>query len=227
VTLDKLATSSSITVTGFYNENTVGAGITGVSISVTDSAGTNVATKVIPRTASWTGVTGDLTWERSTDTNNVHDSVDGYSYKYALVFHNGNTALKSATITATVSDADAWNVSVTDADGYLVQASGSAFELNGLGDTTLYVVISSKTGSSITSIPNVELTVGGDVSGTASLAAATGTLNETEGSASGDKSDNNKAGLAPAFWIFTVLTILMFLILLWSGMKRGVFSRRN
>ncbi len=227
VTLDKLATSSSITVTGFYNENTVGAGNTGVSISVTDSAGTNVATKVIPRTASWTGVTGDLTWEHSTDTNNVHDSVDGYSYKYALVFHNGNTALKSATVTATVSDADAWNVSVTDADGYLVQASGSAFELNGLGDTTLYVVISSKTGSSITSIPNVELTVGGDVSGTATLAAATGTLNETEGSASGDKSDNNKAGLAPAFWIFTVLTILMFLILLWSGMKRGVFSRRN
>jgi hypothetical protein len=73
----------------------------------------------------------------------------------------------------------------------------------------------------------VEVTVGGDASGTASLAAATGTLNETEGSASGDKSDNNKAGLAPAFWIFTVLTILMFLILLWSGMKRGVFSRRN
>ena len=61
----------------------------------------------------------------------------------------------------------------------------------------------------------------------ADLTAATGSLNETESSASGDKSDNNKAGLAPAFWIFTVLTILMFLVLLWSGMKRGVFSRRN
>ena len=76
-------------------------------------------------------------------------------------------------------------------------------------------------------MPGVHIDIAGDMTGNADLTAATGSLNETESSASGDKSDNNKAGLAPAFWIFTVLTILMFLVLLWSGMKRGVFSRRN
>ena len=229
LTIPASSTSSPVTVEGFYNVNTVGAGNSSLSVSVTDVAGTTVATKAIPDSATgWSDITGDVTWNVAGSDNSVHDSVDGYGYKYALVFHNGNSAMKSVTVTATLTDATAWNVAITDASGYLVQGSGSAFDIKGLADTTLYVVLTKKDDSAATTtVPGVHIDIAGDMTGNADLTAATGSLNETESSASGDKSDNNKAGLAPAFWIFTVLTILMFLVLLWSGMKRGVFSRRN
>ena len=229
LTIPASSTSSPVTVEGFYNVNTVGAGNSSLSVSVTDVAGTTVATKAIPDSATgWSDITGDVTWNVAGSDNSVHDSVDGYGYKYALMFHNGNSAMKSVTVTATLTDATAWNVAITDASGYLVQGSGSAFDIKGLADTTLYVVLTKKDDSAATTtVPGVHIDIAGDMTGNADLTAATGSLNETESSASGDKSDNKKAGLAPAFWIFTVLTILMFLVLLWSGMKRGVFSRRN
>jgi hypothetical protein len=54
-----------------------------------------------------------------------------------------------------------------------------------------------------------------------------GSMSVDSSSASGSGIDNSKAELPMGVWILLVFVVLLFLLSVWGGMKRGVFSRRN
>ena len=228
VEIDANSTSSAVPIVGYYNHHTVGAGNEDVAVTVTDTAGKTVATRILGEDATWSSTGGEATVKLA-GTDKITDAVDGYSYKYAVAIHNTDAAFKSVNITAAiVGDATGWSINITDTSGYYVKGdSVTNWKANGLNDTIFYVMLSKADGTGMNAtVPSISVTVSGNATlATTTLDPAIGTLKESDVTVTG--ADDKKAGLAPAFWIFTVLTILMFLVLLWAGMKRGVFSRRN
>ncbi|MCQ2078886.1 MAG: hypothetical protein MJZ38_02365 [archaeon] len=229
-TLDKMysitlagGASGPIVVAGHYSELAVGAGSKIATISLIGSDGKAVVTKVIPAALYTGGASGDVTVAYA-DNEKVNDAVDGYSYKYAVAVKNTYAVAKSVSLVATTADAG-WTVSIVDDSGYQINAS--SYEVAGLGTTTLYVMLVNDKADSSATVPAIHLTVSGDVSDSKDLSAQSASVSETSGSVSGGHADNNEKGVSTGFWIVTVLTVLVLLLLIWGGMKRGVFSRRN
>lgn len=216
--------TATVTVSGYYNVNTIGAGNSDAVLTVSATDGTSIGTAVIPKSAYDTSITGDLTVDYS-DTDGVSDAVDGYSYKYALRFTNDNSATKTVTVRSTVPEG--WLVRLADSTGLLISDNDSSVELNGLGETMVYVMLINEDGDSSVAVPGITVTVSGDLDSTKDLTRATAEISSTDGSVSGGNADNSENTVPAGFWILTVFAILILLLTIWGGMKRGVFSRKN
>ncbi len=219
---------NTVEVHGYYNQFTIGAGNSDLTLEVTSIDGTSIGKVVVDKDhAEGSGATGDISVAFAGDSD-VSDSADGYSYKYAMRFSNNNSVYKTVKITATPkTDADKWYVMLVDSSGLLIKNNGDSFNLNGLGDTTLYVMLIHKSGDSNAGVPSISLSITGDYSKSVDLDPSIAKVDGSEHSASGAGSDNKVKALPNGFWILTVVVILLLLVTIWGGMKRGVFSRKN
>jgi hypothetical protein len=106
-----------------------------------------------------------------------------------------------------------------DADSYFV---------NGLATTNLYAMLINKTGEDL-AVPALTVKfTGGDYTADVPITGPqSGSMSVDSSSASGSGIDNSKAELPMGVWILLVFVVLLFLLSVWGGMKRGVFSRRN
>ncbi len=84
-----------------------------------------------------------------------------------------------------------------------------------------------KSGDSNAGVPSISLSITGDYSKSVDLDPSIAKVDGSEHSASGAGSDNKVKALPNGFWILTVVVILLLLVTIWGGMKRGVFSRKN
>ena len=223
-----------VDVSGFFNGASVGAGNSGMTLVITKLGSSDSTTLVIPAEYYINGATGSVT-VFSADDGEAKDSRNGFGYKYVLAFENENSAAvkivfdKDETIAnSTDFDAEKWILAFVDESGYLVDAD--EYYVNGLTTTNLYAMLINKTndGSEVPGL-SINYKVGSDttliekqVSGPQS-----GSVSVDSSSASGSGIDNSESTLPMGFWILLVFAVLLLLISVWGGMKRGVFSRRN
>ncbi len=238
-TLDKtgsktLDAAGDIVVTGHFNA-AAGAGNANLGVIVTKLGSDSSTTLTIPA-EMYTGAGSTAIAAPATAGllgSKVNDSVNGYAYKYVLAFKNDNNIAKTiqfdvAATLATLSaeDQEKWAVAVVDDTGYYVNAAG--YSVNGNATTNLYVMLINKAGENLAA-PGITVKFsGGDYTADVALSGPqTGSVSVDSASASGSGIDNTQAGVPTGFWILMVFVILLFLICIWGGMKRGVFSRRN
>lgn len=237
--------TASLDIAGHYNSRLIGAGNANLTVVVTTVDGTSVGSFLVPASAFAVNTdSGKTTIDIAGGSDKASaDAVNGYTYKYAITIVNPDSYLKLAKVTATIDAAD-WTVTIINSAGTLTYASGAQFEVNGFATTTIYVMLICADGSS-TSVPGVSLSVvltdknggtqtmtttssGLTVSGntaTGTLAAESAKMSQTASTASGTDVELKAKALSTTFWVLTVLTVLVMLLMFWAGMKRGVFSR--
>ena len=216
---------ATITVEGYYHAKNIGAGNSDMTIEVKTIDGTSVGKVVVDKDFN-DDVTGEVTVAYS-DAEGVYDAADGYSYKYALKFTNNNSQFKSVNINIT-SVPDGWFAMLVDSSGLLIKTLGSECQLNGLGDTTWYVMLINQKGDSTADVPSITVTISGACTESGKeLTPMAAKISSSDNTVSGDGADNQAKSLSAGFWILTVITILLLLVAIWGGMKRGVFSRKN
>lgn len=231
--------TGTITIYGFYDAEHVGAGNENLSVTVTDVSGNDVGTYVLDGSGfSGTSSTTYVDVTGADDASN--DAVSTYQYLYAITIVNNDCYLKTAVITATTDSI--WSVVIVDGDQYLVYASGSSFSVNGYSSTTIYVMVMCSDGSS-TDVPDVTISVSisgatlgthstGTVTVSGSVASATLSpqdvdLDSSDTSASGTNIYNTASTVPVLFWVLLALCVLGLIFMVWTGSKRGVFSRKK
>ena len=220
-------------------------------VTVSDIVGNEVAKCIVPANKYAAASTVNDTVVNVTSADKTSsDIAAGSVYRYAITIVNPNSNLEYANVTASLSDSSVtgWKVFVVDSTGYIIYAGDSTekFDLNGFSTTTLYVMVINTDGSS-TAVPKVkvdvtvtdvagnavslktdssEITVSGNVASAAALEAQTADLSLDSGSVSDGGASNEGKKISMTFWALFILTVLVLLLLIWTGSKRGVFSRK-
>ncbi|MCQ2079878.1 MAG: hypothetical protein MJZ38_07490, partial [archaeon] len=223
--------TASVNVEGRYNDAAIGAGSASASLIIQTLDGTAVQTATIP---------GDLYGGTSLSIfvdNHAVSAMDGYAYKYALVFRNDGQTQTTVKIVGVGSSTpfDGYDVAVVDASGNCVTKVNTAapegtYELNGLESTTLYIMFIKKTADVTESLPatlEVYYEFDGAISDNTTIDLASAEISVDAGSVTGGNADNSEKEVPTGFWILVVFAVLLILLIIWGGMKRGVFSRRN
>ncbi len=242
--------SGSVTVTGHFDATTIGAGSTDMYLTVSDTIGTEVATYVVPadlyaKASVDNGTSVDVT---SADKASP-DSSSGSVYRYAVTIRNSNPYMEKATVAASFVDSSVtdWKIFFTDSTGYIIYADGTEpFKLNGFSVTTLYIMLINTDGES-SEVPKIsvsvtvtdvgdspvslstsseEIAVTGNVAAASELEAQSASLSTDSASASNGGASAEGKKISMTFWALFVLTILVLLLIIWIGSKRGVFARK-
>ncbi|MDR2699027.1 MAG: hypothetical protein LBB30_05065 [Candidatus Methanoplasma sp.] len=240
--------TGTISISGRYDPDRVGAGNDGLSVTVTSINGTAVGTYVLdetafPTTAPPTVTYVDISGENASKGTYV-DAVSGYEYMYAVTITNNDNYLKRASVTASlVGSSSNWSIVYSDKNGgNIYPATGAnSFKVNGYGSTVIYIKLMCRDASD-TSVPdiNVTVTMPGQTLATNSGGVApvgdTATFKmssqpaemETEDmSASGSNIYNDQSSMPPLAMVLTALTVLALIVMVWLGIKKGVFVRRR
>ncbi len=227
-----------VTIYGFYDADSVGAGNSGLYVTVTDVSGNSIGNYVLDG-SGFSGTSSDTYVDVSGTDGASDDAVTTYEYLYAVTITNNDCFMKTATITATTDSG--WTIVITDGDQYLIYESGSSFDVMGYTTTTIYVKVICSDGTS-TDVPDVNITV--SMSGVTlktnssdvSISGSTATmvlspqdidLESSDMSASGTNIYNSQASVPMFFWVLMALSVLGLIFIVWTGSKRGVFARRK
>ena len=229
-------------VSGTYDASKVGAGDPDLYVSVASINGTDAGTYVIPASAlTSSGTTNTFVDIRGVD-GAASDAVNGYEYMYAVTITNNDNYMKSLTVDATMVGAPSnWSLVLANEDGTIQRNNNTSFEVDGFGSTVIYIKVMCKDGSS-TSVPNVSVVVTGSgltlssnsggvlVTGNTArftLSAQSAEIESTDKSASGDNVYNEKSSIPAMTLVLAVLFVILFILMLWFGIKKGVFVRKR
>lgn len=236
--------TETISVSGHYDPEAVGAGNEDLNVTVTDILGTELGTFTIPSDDVFTATGHTDTFVDIMGTEGAfNDVVNGYEYQFAVTVVNNDNYLKYATVAAVIAGGSSWILCVTDENGYVMDSSGGRFAINGYDSVLIYVKVMCADGSS-SAVPGVTINVSIEnalvsthsESGKVVVHGATATLSLTAESVEVESSDMSTSGdgiydyanSVPAlFWVMAALCILMLIAVVWLGMKRGVFTRRK
>lgn len=232
--------TGSVQVSGRYDVNKVGAGDDNLTVIVKDVVGTSVGTLKIPADAmARAGTTATYVDVSGTEGASA-DSVNGFEYLYAISIKNSDNYLKMATVDVTLNS-DNWTFVVADADGIILSGSGHQFEVFGYSTAVIYVKLMSADGTS-SGVPSVNVRVTMDsgsvatdsssvsVSGSVATMAMSPTvvdMSSSDMTAGGDNIFNEASSVPATFWALLALCILMLILIVWLGIKRGVFVRKK
>lgn len=231
--------TGTITISGFYDAQHVGAGNENLSVTVTDVSGNDIGSYVLDGTG-FSG-TSSTTYVNVTGADGAsNDAVSTYEYLYAITIVNNDCYLKTAVITVTTDSI--WSAVISDVNQYVILESGGSFSIKGYASTTIYVKVMCKDGSS-TDVPDVQIsvtmsgqTLGTESTGTVTISGSTATatlspqevdLDSSDMSASGDNIYNSPSTVPVLFWVLLALCVLGLIFIVWTGSKRGVFSRKK
>lgn len=222
--------TGTVEVSGHYNPAAVGAGSDDMSVTVSNITGSEVGKYVIPADAYTDTDSKEVKVLSAGEDGASNDSSSGATYKYAVTIVNDSIAAKNVTVNAT-GVTDGWKAFVTDSTGYLIYDLGGEFTADGLATTTVYVMLVNTDGDPAEgekdTVPSLTITVSGDVSATKDVQPQKADLSMTSGSASNGGADAKEAQISNGFWVLAIISVLVLLALVYSGMKRGVFTRRK
>ena len=233
--------TGSIIVSGTYDAATVGAGNEGLSVIVASINGTSTGTFIMPGSV----ITSTGTTQTYVDVSGAEgasaDAVNGFEYMYAITITNKDNYLKNVTVNASmVGASEGWTLMLSDAKGNTLKNVGGTYDVAGFDSTVIYVKIMCKTAS--TSVPNISVTVtstgitfstnssGVSVYGnTASftMSPQSAEMETTDMSVEGDNIYNESSSLPILSAVLMALVIILFVAVMWFGMKKGVFVRRR
>ncbi|MEA4978145.1 MAG: carboxypeptidase regulatory-like domain-containing protein [Methanomassiliicoccaceae archaeon] len=225
--------AETVEVWGWLDPLKVGDGDPEMKVSLTDLNGTTQATCQMP-----SGYVVDIaavdnvTVMVATDDGASSDAVNDYEYMYAVTIRNDANYMMYAKLTVT-GVPSGWLYTVSDGDGKLISAdSTTKFPVAGYAYTTVYVKLISVDGSS-TEIPEINIKV--EVSPSSGSPVTTVEFDvtkqdavlESSVSASGDNVYQTGNAVQNAFWILLLLSVVLIVMIVWLGSKRGVFRRRK
>jgi asparagine N-glycosylation enzyme membrane subunit Stt3 len=216
--------SAPVTVTGTYEAGGTGIGSEGMTVIVSDFNGTTSKTLYIEDGTNTPGK-GEVTVKVSADSYNK-DRISGSEYQYALTFYN-NGSTNQVKINATVSDG--YTVVLMNEDGSIIKQNNSTFIVTAQSSTVVYVKVMDVDGTLTTpSKATITATDGNGktiVSGL-QLSPSEMDIEVTSMTVSGDKAVDQKSGVPLGVWFIFGVSILLLILIVWMGSKRGVFTRR-
>lgn len=230
--------STETDVKGIYSADSVGAFTDSLKVAVYSSDGTLADTLPVGAICLEkyrNGNTSDYTFTRTGDTGEVTivtsgDSAlpsqyTGASYRYAVTVTNTCMSLKTVSLTPSASLPDGWQMVIEYGGISKVLASGDTASVVVAGDsvTPVYITLVNTLGDATNA---ASVTVTGDIAET-TLTYQTGGISTTDGSVSGGDADNSEAGISSTFWALTVIAVIIIFMMVYSGSKRGMFSRRK
>jgi asparagine N-glycosylation enzyme membrane subunit Stt3 len=209
--------SESVTVMGTYEAQGTGIGSAGVSVIVSDFNGSDSITVPILDGEIQKGY-GRMTLKTAADSDNK-DRLVGSQYQYALTIVNEGQTDK---IAISVDVASGYSVVLTDESGAIVKASGNELIVPAMDTSVIYVNVMKNTGEMV-SVPSITVVTS---IGTKTITASTMDLQVDSMTVSGEHAVDKKSGIPMGIWFLVGLSILLLILIVWMGSKRGVFSRR-
>ena len=207
-----------VSVEGTYEPNGTGIGSTGMSVIVSDFNGTGSKTlRIVDGNEEGTS---KITMKTAATCDNK-DKLSGAEYLYALTFYNAGQA-GPVTVNATVPAG--YNASLMSEDGEYIKELGSSFIVPAQSSTIVYVKIMKLDGD-MDQAPSISVTT--DVAGSATLNPSSIDIQVDSMTVSGDSAVDQRAGVPAGVWFILGVCVLLLILIVWMGTKRGgVFSRR-
>ena len=200
-----------------------------LAVTATDLSGESVATATLNDADSdWKKTDGEVTISRGIDV------ISGHEYRYAISANNTYNYAKTYTVNS-ISEIEGWQVDLISADGLTIKSlysDAQTFDVKGMSEETVYVRFTSMTlqEADVGEVPGVHIVVEDDASSEAfneSFEHETAELSLDKTGAEGRGALNQLSGIPTIFWALLVITVLLILLTVWLGYKRGVFSRRK
>ena len=212
-------TSETLEVVGTYEQNGTGIGSVGISVIVSDFNGTTSKTLRV--------IDGDDNGDskitmKTAATSDNKDKLSGSEYLYALTFVNeGQTG--EVTINADVPAG--YSASLMSEGGEFIKPLGSSFTAVAQSTTIVYVKIMKLDGD-MDKAPSIS--VSADVTGgSVTLNPSSIDIEVESMTVSGDTAVDEKSGVPMGVWFILGVSVLLLILIVWMGSKRGgVFSRR-
>lgn len=232
ITVDGLTGTG--TVNGTVDASKIGDGNTEMKVSISNLAGTAVATCQVPNgyVAPKADVNKVSVMVAGADDASP-DAVNDREYMYAVTLKNEANYLMKVRLGVTNVPAD-WAWKVSDSEGRLLGDGSMEIPVSGYATTTVYVKVM-KTDGDVTDIASSTISV--TVTSTSGVPEVVGetsfTLEPKEAnldssvSATGDNLYDTGSTVQSIFWVLLTLSIVAIVAIVWLGSKRGVFIRRR
>ena len=212
-------TADVVTVNGSYDPQGTGIGSMGMSVIVSDFNGSdsitlNIVDGFVAESAA------NVTMKTASESDNK-DKLSGSEYMYALTFVNSGDAVLMP-INATV--ASGYSVKLMNADGSVIRDADAMFVIPAQSSAVIYAKVMSLSGN-MSVAPSV--TIHSDaVGGGRTINASSITVEVDSMTVSGDTVVDEKSGVPMGVWFIFGVCILLLVLIVWMGSKRGVFSRK-
>jgi hypothetical protein len=227
------AVSQTVTiVSATYDPTRTGDGNNDLSVIAWDIQGNALLTQSVG-----TEPAADMTSDPIDDWGSYTDGPNRVSkneYGYGITLTNDTSERISVSIEIPAADlaiysSNNWYASVVDAGNLIIDASlpdiVSEFIINGNSSATFYLRLI-WTGDGDPSLDGLPLVL--EVNGEAiELDSLPTNINTPKMSVTGNNIFDSMNGIPTIVWVLIALSILMALLVVWLGIRRGVFSRRR
>jgi asparagine N-glycosylation enzyme membrane subunit Stt3 len=213
-----------VEVVGHYQPEGTGIGSSGMDLIVSDYNGTTSKTVHIIDGNNVPG-TNTLSLKTAAECSNK-DMVSGSEYLYALTFINDGPT-NQATINVNVGTG--YTVTLMNEDGALIKENGSTLIIPAMTSYVIYAKVMKTDGAlSLPSGISVSATDGNGNTITTGkqVSPSEMSVEVTSMTVSGDSAVDQKSGIPLGVWFIFGVSILLLILIVWMGSKRGVFSRR-
>jgi len=233
--------TGNVTVSGTYDATRIGAGNEDLNVSVRSINGTDAGKYVLPGSIFSSSSTTNMYVDIGGTEGAFADAVNGHEYMFAVTITNNDNYLKSVTLNVTMNGSPSnWTLVLSDANGREIKNTGGTYSINAFGATLVYVKVMCRDSSS-TTVPTISVAVsassnlftnssGVTVTGntaTFSMSAQQAEMDASDMTATGDGVHKERSSIPIATMVLAALTVLAFILMLWLGIKKGVFVRRR
>ncbi|MFA7150101.1 MAG: hypothetical protein WC067_03695, partial [Candidatus Methanomethylophilaceae archaeon] len=237
--------STTVYAKGTVDATSVAVNSEGLSVVITDLAGKTVYTANFAYDdAKWTKTTAT---EETTKVNYGEDVVNDTEYEYAISLVNDDNFSKTFTVKVSEPSETGWYYTYVFGNEIISwSADGFTVSVDGFSSKTVYFKVTTIDGSSMDIPDEVTFTVTVDetaglstdeesgitISSDNSTATAINTpLTSSLSVSSLDASGRGvimDAGSIPTYvWVMIALAVILLILAVWLGMRRGVFTRKN
>ncbi len=216
--------TETVDVEGNYQPEGTGIASSGMTLIVSDYNGTTSQTVHIIDGTNVPGTT-PITMKVASECNNK-DMISGSEYLYALTFINDG-ATNQATINVNITGG--YTVKLMNENGALIKDNGSTFIIPAKTSYVVYAKVM-KTDGALSMPAGISVTAtdgnGNTIVSGKSVTPSDMNVEVTSMTVSGDTAVDQKSGIPLGVWFIFGVSILLLILIVWMGSKRGVFSRR-
>ena len=211
--------SATVKVTGVYEPNGTGIGSVGMSVIVSDFNGTTNKTL---RIVDGTDEEGSTITMKTAATCDNKDKLSGAEYLYALTFYNSGQA---SPVKVFADVPEGYSACLMSEGGEYIKDLGSSFIVPAQSSVIVYVKVM-KTDGDMDQAPSI--TVYTDYSAEkVNLTPSSIDINVDSMDVSGDTAVSVRAGVPAGVWFILGVCVLLLILIVWMGSKRGgVFPRK-
>ncbi len=206
-----------IKLTGKYDQQATGIGSNGMTVIVSDFNGTESKTLHIIHGETTSGGSS-VVLKTAADSDNK-DKLSGSEYLYALTFVNSGAATE---VTINAACEGVVSITLMDQSGAIIVPNGGKMTVAAQTSTVIYVKIMTKTGE-MDVVPGISVSTS---FGDKNLSPSTMDVEVESMTVTGDSAVDHRSGIPAGLWFIFGLCILLLILIVWMGSKRGVFSRK-